>query len=161
MEVDVILFEKLRAVRNKLAKEHRVPKYDVFTNSTLADIANLLPISRESFRNISGIGEYKLEKYCREFAEVIVDHLASRDKNPPSHWPVEPRDEEHEEFASMAGRALSEGQRLRILENFSAGKSWRQKRSRARGAVQDWIDVIRNAPDEDVGALREALKSLD
>ncbi|MDE6179669.1 MAG: HRDC domain-containing protein, partial [Phocaeicola sp.] len=68
---DESLFEELRTLRKKLADEQAIPAYIVLSDKTLHQIAILRPTTIEAFGSISGIGEYKKEKYGKEFTELI------------------------------------------------------------------------------------------
>ena len=61
--MDAPLFERLRAWRAAVAKEHGVPAYVVFHDGTLRSIAAGRPSSLEELADIPGIGEKKLERY--------------------------------------------------------------------------------------------------
>lgn len=65
------LFNELRVLRNKLAMEARVPAYIVFADAALRDMCRKMPVNREEFLNVSGVGEAKAEKYSRQFTELI------------------------------------------------------------------------------------------
>ncbi|MBI5499323.1 MAG: ATP-dependent DNA helicase RecQ [Deltaproteobacteria bacterium] len=64
---DPELFERLRALRRRLADEKRVPAYVVFTDKTLLDMAVRRPQSREEFLAVNGVGDRKLEQYGEIF----------------------------------------------------------------------------------------------
>jgi ATP-dependent DNA helicase RecQ len=66
------LFEKLRALRKRIADAQNVPPYVVFTDSTLEDMARQRPTTPEAFRNVSGVGERKLEMFGEAFLKEIV-----------------------------------------------------------------------------------------
>ena len=66
-----LLFQKLRALRMEIAKEEHVPPYVVFSDKTLVQMCLLFPKSREELLNVSGVGEFKLEKYGERFLEEI------------------------------------------------------------------------------------------
>lgn len=70
------LFEKLRILRKKLADQQSIPPYIVLTDKTLHLLAAQRPTSMEEFGNVSGIGEYKKEKYGADFVKVIKEFLA-------------------------------------------------------------------------------------
>lgn len=70
------LFEKLRILRKKLADQQSIPPYIVLTDKTLHLLATQRPTSMEEFGNVSGIGEYKKEKYGADFIKVIKEFLA-------------------------------------------------------------------------------------
>ena len=57
------LFQQLRAWRAAAAKEQGVPAYVVFTDATLAAIAQARPGSLDELRGLSGVGAAKLERY--------------------------------------------------------------------------------------------------
>jgi ATP-dependent DNA helicase RecQ len=65
------LFEELRLLRKKLADQQAIPAYIVLSDKTLHQIAQQQPRTIEEFGMVSGIGEYKRDKYGKEFLEVI------------------------------------------------------------------------------------------
>ncbi len=65
------VFEALRSWRREVAKEHGVPAYTVFHDSTLHEIAERLPRSAAELRAISGIGATKLTRYGSALLELI------------------------------------------------------------------------------------------
>ncbi len=68
---DKDLFEELRLLRKRLADQQAIPAYIVLSDKTLHLIAQHQPTTVEEFGSISGIGEYKKEKYGKEFVEVV------------------------------------------------------------------------------------------
>jgi ATP-dependent DNA helicase RecQ len=69
--VGVEVFEALRGWRREVAKEHGVPAYTVFHDSTLRELAIRLPRSLDELRSISGIGATKLERYGAALLDVV------------------------------------------------------------------------------------------
>ncbi len=65
------LFEALRALRARLAKEQNLPPYVVFHDSTLREMAAQRPSNLDEFAQISGVGETKLKRYGPAFLEVL------------------------------------------------------------------------------------------
>jgi ATP-dependent DNA helicase RecQ len=65
------LFEELRLLRKRLADQQAIPAYIVLSDKTLHLIAQEQPRTVEQFGTISGIGEYKRDKYGKEFVELI------------------------------------------------------------------------------------------
>jgi ATP-dependent DNA helicase RecQ len=65
------VFEALRAWRREVSREHGVPAYTVFHDSTLRELARALPRSLEELRSISGIGATKLERYGAALLQII------------------------------------------------------------------------------------------
>lgn len=69
------LFETLRQLRKKLADQLAIPAYIVLSDKTLHLLALKKPSNIEAFGEISGIGEFKKEKYGKDFLTVINEYL--------------------------------------------------------------------------------------
>ena len=69
--VDEALLAELKALRNRLAAEAHVPAYVVFSDATLRDMCAKRPATPEEFLEVSGVGEYKLRRYGKEFLRVL------------------------------------------------------------------------------------------
>jgi ATP-dependent DNA helicase RecQ len=65
------LFEDLRALRMEIAKAQGLPPYVIFHDRTLKELIYVLPDTLEEMRNVSGIGQKKIEMYGEQFLEVI------------------------------------------------------------------------------------------
>jgi len=72
LDVDEALFERLRALRKRLADEQRVPAYVVFSDATLAEMAARKPRTFAELLEVGGVGQTKLERYGDAFIEVIA-----------------------------------------------------------------------------------------
>ena len=72
---DQELFEHLKSVRSSLAHEQGVPPYAIFHDKTLIAMAEMKPQSDDELLELSGIGEYKLEKYGEYFLEAISEYI--------------------------------------------------------------------------------------
>lgn len=68
---DEAIFEELRVLRKKLADEQAIPAYIVLSDKVLHLLSTSRPTSIEEFGNISGIGEFKKEKYGEDFVKLI------------------------------------------------------------------------------------------
>ena len=73
---NVVLFEALREWRRTTAREHNVPAYTVFHDSTLAEIARQLPQSALQLRAIAGVGQAKLARYGAALLDLVLLHTA-------------------------------------------------------------------------------------
>jgi ATP-dependent DNA helicase RecQ len=71
------LFERLRALRKRLADEHGLPPYVVFHDATLREMAERRPRSLSQFADLPGVGEAKLARYGERFIAAIVEHAQS------------------------------------------------------------------------------------
>ena len=74
-EENPVLFEELRILRKRLADQQAIPAYIVLSDKTLHLLATQCPTTLEEFGNVSGIGEYKKEKYGKDFVNVIKQVL--------------------------------------------------------------------------------------
>jgi len=66
------LFERLRALRKKLADERQVPAFVVFGDRALRDMAARKPRTRREFLDVHGVGQKKLEEYGDCFLAEIL-----------------------------------------------------------------------------------------
>lgn len=69
---DAELFDRLRALRKKLADAHKVPAFVVFSDRSLQDMAARKPRTRGEFLNVHGVGQKKLEEYGDSFLAEII-----------------------------------------------------------------------------------------
>ena len=67
------LFEKLRQIRMEIAKEEKVPPYIVFSDKTLVHMCQVRPENKAQMLKVSGVGEFKYQKYGERFLEVILN----------------------------------------------------------------------------------------
>lgn len=72
---DAELFDALKELRGKLAKESSIPAYMIFSNATLTDMAKKKPKTMWEFRKISGVGEIKAAWYGTVFIKQIQEFL--------------------------------------------------------------------------------------
>ena len=72
---DSTLFEALRALRTRLAKEENVPAYVIFSNATLTDMAAKAPRTEAELLEVSGVGQVKADRYGRQFLDEIARHI--------------------------------------------------------------------------------------
>jgi len=69
--LDQTIFELLRELRSKLAKDQNVPPYVIFPDKTLTEMAIIKPASNGQMLDISGVGETKLSRYGDAFLDAI------------------------------------------------------------------------------------------
>ena len=65
------LFEKLRVLRTEIAREEKVPPYIVFSDKTLTHMCMVKPTTKQEMLKVSGVGEFKFEKYGERFLNCI------------------------------------------------------------------------------------------
>jgi ATP-dependent DNA helicase RecQ len=66
------IVKQLREWRSKKAKQENVELYLVMQNKTIEAIAEVLPINKEEFVAIKGLGEKKYEKYGQEIIAIVT-----------------------------------------------------------------------------------------
>jgi len=71
VSADRDLFEALRALRLKLAREQEVPPYVIFPDRTLAAMATMRPSSETGLLDVPGVGKAK----CARYGHVFLDEL--------------------------------------------------------------------------------------
>jgi len=71
--VDRDLFEALRGMRLRLARERGVPPYVIFHDTTLRELARVKPATLDALRHIYGIGARKADELGGKILEVIRD----------------------------------------------------------------------------------------
>ncbi|MEZ4599990.1 MAG: DNA helicase RecQ [Syntrophotaleaceae bacterium] len=65
------LFEALRRLRKQIADRDGVPPFVVFTDAALAEMSAEKPLDDASFLGINGVGQVKLERYGKDFLDLI------------------------------------------------------------------------------------------
>lgn len=65
------LWEQLRTWRAKTAKEHGVPAYVIFHDTTLHELVRLCPKTEDELRQVTGIGVRKFDKYGDHLMEIL------------------------------------------------------------------------------------------
>ena len=76
------LYEQLRLLRNRFAKELQVPAYVVFTDKSLKEMSTYLPVSRAELLEIQGVGQAKCDKFGQAFMDVISRFKEEHDVSP-------------------------------------------------------------------------------
>ena len=65
------IFQALRALRKRLADQEALPAYIVLSDKVLHLLSTSCPTTIEAFGEINGIGEYKKNKYGKDFVAEI------------------------------------------------------------------------------------------
>ena len=71
---DADLYDVLRELRADLAREAGVPPFVIFSNATLADMAEKKPLTTSQFKKVSGVGEIKAAWYGEAFLKCIREY---------------------------------------------------------------------------------------
>lgn len=70
-DLDLDLFERLRALRREIAEERGVPAYVVFSDATLRNMVYARPKNELEMLAISGVGPTKFSRYGRAFLRAL------------------------------------------------------------------------------------------
>jgi ATP-dependent DNA helicase RecQ len=73
---DDSLFERLRALRKRLADENGIPPYVIFHDSTLREMTELRPLDLDQFAALPGVGQAKLARYGAHFIAAVREHCS-------------------------------------------------------------------------------------
>jgi ATP-dependent DNA helicase RecQ len=68
---DAAVFEALRVLRRKVADERGVPPYLIFSDASLRDMARVRPATLDEFREVKGVGDWKLETFGERFVAAV------------------------------------------------------------------------------------------
>ena len=74
---DVVLFDKLKKLRKKLADEKGIPPFVIFQDNSLEDMSTKYPTSMNEFYNITGVGQGKAKKFAAPFIKLITEYVES------------------------------------------------------------------------------------
>ena len=75
-EMRTHLLGNLKALRKRLAMERSVQAYQIFTDKSLVEMCRMLPLTREEFARIYGVGQRKLALHYEAFTDEIRKALA-------------------------------------------------------------------------------------
>jgi ATP-dependent DNA helicase RecQ len=76
------LFDRLRALRKRLADQRGVPPYIIFADAALRQMAAELPTTPVQFRKISGVGEQKARDLAGVFTAAIAEYVRETGAQP-------------------------------------------------------------------------------
>lgn len=76
---DEKLFEELKNLRRKIAKEKNLPPYVIFQDPSLEEMATTYPTTKEEMAQVNGVGMGKVNKFGKEFLDVIQQYVDEND----------------------------------------------------------------------------------
>ncbi len=82
LSVDEKIYEEFRTLRTEISNEQNVPAYVIFSDKTLLQLSQKLPLTNEEMLEIHGIGEQKIEKYGEVFIELCKSFKQQQIKQP-------------------------------------------------------------------------------
>ena len=78
-QVDPALFEMLKDLRRKVAKEKGLPPFVIFLENSLEDMAISYPTTLEELEKIQGVSKGKAIRYGKKFVELIEKYVEEND----------------------------------------------------------------------------------
>jgi ATP-dependent DNA helicase RecQ len=76
---DEKLFELLKNLRKKVAKERDLPPYVIFQDPSLEEMATTYPTTKEELASVNGVGMGKVNKFGKEFLDLIQTYVDEND----------------------------------------------------------------------------------
>jgi ATP-dependent DNA helicase RecQ len=131
---DLVLFDRLRGLRKRLADQRGVPAYIVLSDVSLRQMARDYPSTMEEMGRISGVGQEKLRVFGRPFLTEVAEHLKE-------HSRQEFRDTEAMPVPVVAKRPVGESIRetLRLFQEGLSVEEIAQERHLAAGTIYGHI----------------------
>jgi ATP-dependent DNA helicase RecQ len=77
--VDTVLFEMLKDLRKKVAKEKNLPPFVIFLETSLEDMATQYPTTVQELEKIQGVSKGKATRYGKQFVDVISKYAEEND----------------------------------------------------------------------------------
>lgn len=84
VNTDKALYERLINIREEYAKKEKLLPYMILTNKALKEISGRYPIDKEQLKDISGIGEVKIEKYGASILDEVKHYV--KENNIDVNW---------------------------------------------------------------------------
>jgi ATP-dependent DNA helicase RecQ len=76
---DEALFEMLKALRKKMAKEKDLPPYVLFQDPSLKEMATTFPTKMDELAHVGGVGQGKAQKFGQPFLALIKKYVEDND----------------------------------------------------------------------------------
>ncbi len=81
--LDPSLYQMLKDLRKKMAKELDIPPYVIFQDASLEAMATVYPQNVEELQNVPGVGSGKAKRYGQRFCDLIRRHCEDNDIDRP------------------------------------------------------------------------------
>jgi ATP-dependent DNA helicase RecQ len=76
---DTVLFDMLKELRKKVAKEKKLPPFVIFLETSLEDMATQYPTTVQELEKIQGVSKGKAIRYGKQFVDVISKYVEEND----------------------------------------------------------------------------------
>ncbi len=76
---DETLFEMLKSLRKKIAKQRKLPPYVIFQDPSLEEMATTYPSTENDLAQVNGVGKGKVKKFGNPFIKLIAKYVDEND----------------------------------------------------------------------------------
>lgn len=76
---DKVLFDMIKSLRKKVAKEKGLPPYVIFQDPSMEEMATMYPTTIDDLIKIVGVGESKARKFGKPFLKLIENYVEEND----------------------------------------------------------------------------------
>ncbi len=76
---DPVLFDMLKSLRKKIAKQKGYPPYAIFQDPSLEEMATTYPTTKEELGQVNGVGQGKVVRYGKPFIDLIKQYVEDND----------------------------------------------------------------------------------
>ena len=77
--VDTELFNILKDLRKKVAKDLNLPPFVIFQDPSIEDMAIQYPVTLDEMQQIAGVGAGKAQKYGKKFVDLIAKYVEEKE----------------------------------------------------------------------------------
>ncbi len=77
--VDEQLMAMLKALRQEVARRHKLPPYVIFQDPSLEEMTMRYPITMDELTQITGVGPGKAQKFGKAFVDLIAKYVKEND----------------------------------------------------------------------------------
>ncbi|MCB1022844.1 MAG: RecQ family ATP-dependent DNA helicase, partial [Acidobacteria bacterium] len=161
------LFEKLKKLRTRFARQENVPPYVVFSDATLVELATYLPQTGLEILKISGIGDVKMEKYGADFLNLICEYCEANDLESriklktPKQKKRSKRNQKGEDTYSISLRMFRSGKTIPEIAALRGFASSTIENHLVRFISSGEVSVEELVDPEKIDSIREAIHQFD
>lgn len=150
------LLRDLKAMRKLVASKENVPAYQVFSDATLVELATYLPQTLDEFRQISGFGEIKVERYGKLFGEVIKTYCEDNDLT--SRIQLRPAKRRRPERERVEQENETKRESLRLLQEGRSLEDVAEQRNLAESTIEQHLAFFVSQGKLDAGRFMDLLR---
>jgi len=145
------LFLELRELQNVFAEEQDVERYQIFTQRSLYEMCEELPVTTKQLRKINGMGKVRVQQYGDEILEIIKGYCSDNSIDPKEDIPEEKKIKKGE-TRKMSYKMFKDG--LTIPEIA-------KKRGLVNGTIESHLAVFVTSGDLEIADLMPKKKYLE